>query len=126
MDQHANRCASKYADIIDLPHHVSMRHPKMPLLDRAAQFGSYAALRGYDEAVTETVKNQYSKQRRISKWSSIMTKMAENKTYLCIDLKSFFASVECVERGLDPLCTNLVVADAALTEKPFALQYLRR
>lgn len=46
-----------------------------------------------------------------------MTKMAENKTYLCIDLKSFFASVECVERGLDPLCTNLVVADAALTEK---------
>ena len=56
VDQHANRCASKYADIIDLPHHVSMRHPKMPLLDRAAQFGSYAALRGYDEAVTETVK----------------------------------------------------------------------
>lgn len=48
--------ASQYADIIDLPHHVSKRHPKMPLLDRAAQFGSYAALRGYDEAVTETVK----------------------------------------------------------------------
>ena len=50
-----------------------------------------------------------------------MTKMAENKTYLCIDLKSFFASVECVERGLDPLCTNLVVADAALTEKTICL-----
>lgn len=48
--------ASQYADIIDLPHHVSKRHPKMPLLDRAAQFGAYAALRGYDEAVTETVK----------------------------------------------------------------------
>ena len=47
--------------------------------------------------------------------------MAENKTYLCIDLKSFFASVECVERGLDPLCTNLVVADAALTEKTICL-----
>ena len=30
-----------------------------------------------------------------------MTEMAENKTYLCIDLKSFFASVECVERGPD-------------------------
>ena len=45
-----------------------------------------------------------------------MTKMAENKTYLCIDLKSFFASVECVARGLAPLCTNLVVADDALTE----------
>lgn len=48
--------ASQYADIIDLPHHVSKRHPQMALSDRAAQFGSYAALRGYDEAVTETVK----------------------------------------------------------------------
>ena len=44
-----------------------------------------------------------------------------NRTYLCIDLKSFFASVECVERGLDPLRTNLVVADAALTEKTICL-----
>lgn len=35
----------------------------------------------------------------------------EEKMYLCIDLKSFYASVECVERGLDPFCTNLVVAD---------------
>lgn len=35
------------------------------------------------------------------------------KTYLCIDLKSFYASVECVERGLDPFITNLVVADSA-------------
>ena len=52
VDQHANRCASKYADIIDLTHHVSKRHPQMALSDRAAQFGAYAALRGYDEAVT--------------------------------------------------------------------------
>lgn len=48
--------ASQYADIIDLPHHVSKRHPQMALSDRAAQFGAYSALRGYDEAVTETVK----------------------------------------------------------------------
>ena len=41
----------------------------------------------------------------------------QEKTYLAIDLKSFFASVECVERGLDPLTTNLVVADAARTQK---------
>ena len=34
-----------------------------------------------------------------------------NKVYMCIDLKSFYASVECVERNLDPLDTNLVVAD---------------
>ena len=37
--------------------------------------------------------------------------MQGNKTYLCIDLKTFFASVECAERGLDPFTTNLVVAD---------------
>lgn len=35
----------------------------------------------------------------------------ESGVYLCIDLKSFYASVECVERGLDPMSTNLVVAD---------------
>ena len=40
-----------------------------------------------------------------------------NKVYACIDLKSFYASVECVERGLDPLNTNLVVADKERTEK---------
>ena len=45
----------------------------------------------------------------------------ENRTYLCIDLKSFFASVECAERGLDPLSTNLVVADETLTEKTICL-----
>ena len=38
------------------------------------------------------------------------------KCYIAIDLKSFFASVECVERGLNPMTTNLVVADAARTE----------
>ena len=34
-----------------------------------------------------------------------------NRIYACIDLKSFYASVECNERGLDPLKTNLIVAD---------------
>lgn len=45
----------------------------------------------------------------------------ENRTYIAIDLKSFFASVECVERGLDPLTTNLVVADVSRTEKTICL-----
>ena len=43
------------------------------------------------------------------------------KIYMCIDLKSFYASVECMERGLDPLTTNLVVADASRTEKTICL-----
>ena len=45
----------------------------------------------------------------------------KNRTYIAIDLKSFYASVECVERGLDPLTTNLVVADASRTEKTICL-----
>ena len=44
-----------------------------------------------------------------------------NNSYIAIDLKSFYASVECVERGLDPLTTNLVVADGARTEKTICL-----
>ena len=43
------------------------------------------------------------------------------KVYICIDLKSFYASVECIERGLDPLNTNLVVADSTRTEKTICL-----
>ena len=45
----------------------------------------------------------------------------ETKSYLAIDLKSFYASVECIERGLDPMSTNLVVADGSRTEKTICL-----
>ena len=47
--------------------------------------------------------------------------MSDNRIYVAIDLKSFFASVECVERGRDPLTTNLVVADKSRTEKTICL-----
>ena len=43
------------------------------------------------------------------------------RTYIAIDLKSFYASVECVERHFDPLTTNLVVADLSRTEKTICL-----
>lgn len=45
----------------------------------------------------------------------------KNRIYIAIDLKSFYASVECIERGLDPMTTNLVVADASRTEKTICL-----
>ena len=45
----------------------------------------------------------------------------KQRTYIAIDLKSFYASVECVDRGLDPLTTNLVVADESRTEKTICL-----
>jgi len=43
-----------YDDIIELPHHVSKKHPPMKMPDRAAQFGSFAALAGHSDAVLET------------------------------------------------------------------------
>ena len=45
----------------------------------------------------------------------------DKRTYIAIDLKSFYASVECMERGLDPMTTNLVVADKSRTEKTICL-----
>ena len=45
----------------------------------------------------------------------------DNYVYICIDLKSFYASSECVERNLDPLVTNLVVADSERTDKTICL-----
>ena len=45
----------------------------------------------------------------------------QKKTYVAIDLKSYYASVECVARSLDPLTTNLVVADESRTEKNICL-----
>ena len=50
MQRHDNH---RYDDIIDLPHHVSKKHPQMSLYDRAAQFSAFKALTGYEDAVTE-------------------------------------------------------------------------
>lgn len=46
----------KYDDIIDLPHHVSTRHPQMSPMDRAAQFSPFAALTGHDAAIKEMAR----------------------------------------------------------------------
>ena len=45
----------------------------------------------------------------------------KQRTYIAIDLKSFYASVECMERKLDPMTTNLVVADESRTQKTIGL-----
>lgn len=46
----------KYDDIINMPHHVSKKHPQMSLYARSAQFAPFAALTGYEEAVKETAR----------------------------------------------------------------------
>ena len=48
--------SNKYDDIINLPHHVSTKHPQMSLEARSAQFAPFAALTGYDEMIQETVR----------------------------------------------------------------------
>lgn len=49
-------CSDEYADIINLPHHVSKTRPQMSMRDRAAQFSPFAALTGYDAAIRETAR----------------------------------------------------------------------
>jgi len=46
----------EYEDIIGLPHHVSTRHPHMPMRQRAAQFAAFAALTGYDDAIRDAAQ----------------------------------------------------------------------
>ena len=45
-----------YDDIINLPHHISKKHPKLTMEQRAAQFAPFAALTGYQDAVEETIR----------------------------------------------------------------------
>ena len=51
-----NDCSSKYKDIINLPHHQSLRRPRMAMIDRAAQFSPFAALTGHNDAIIETAR----------------------------------------------------------------------
>ena len=58
---------NNYDDIINLPHHVSKKHPQMSMWSRAAQFAPFAALKGYDNAISETAKeNEISYRRKES------------------------------------------------------------
>ena len=47
---------NNYEDIINLPHHISKKHPQMSIWSRSAQFAPFAALTGYDDAVKETAR----------------------------------------------------------------------
>ena len=47
---------NKYEDIINLPHHVSKKHPQMSLYARAAQFAPFAALTGYEDLIEENAR----------------------------------------------------------------------
>ncbi len=91
--------SNKYEDIINLPHHVSNKHPKMTLEARAAQFAPFAALTGYDDEIKETarltnerielddeVKNFLNNKIRII-LEQISTRPVVTFTYFIPDLK---------------------------------------
>lgn len=90
---------SKYADIINLPHHVSPTRAQMPIADRAAQFSPFAALTGHDAAVKETArltsewveltegsKEYVNRQLQIVK-EYIKTHPKITVTYFCPDMR---------------------------------------
>ncbi len=54
-----------YEDIIDLPHHTSTKHPRMSITGRAAQFGSFAALRGHSQAIEETAEEHNTEKNHL-------------------------------------------------------------
>jgi hypothetical protein len=64
----------RYDDMIDLPHHVSEKHPQMPMLDRAAQFSPFAALTGYDAAIVETARLTDQKRELTEEQKQVISK----------------------------------------------------
>lgn len=57
-----NEDIQKYADIIDLEHPTSKRHPRMPLIERAGQFAAFAALTGYDSMINEVTQDSMTER----------------------------------------------------------------
>jgi hypothetical protein len=68
---------NEYDDIINLPHHVSSKHPQMSMMNRAAQFAPFAALTGHSAAISETARLTESQQELADEYSEILNqKMA--------------------------------------------------
>ena len=82
---------------------------KMGNSQRAKQFMPFAALQGFEEMIRDDGP------------ASVSGRQGTERIYLVVDLKSFYASVECVERGLDPMKVNLVVADPDRTDRTICL-----
>ena len=79
----------QYDDIITLPHHVSERHPHMPLIDRAAQFSPFAALTGYEAAIAETARPTEAKRELSEEQKQIIS----SRLY---ELQNCISSAPCI------------------------------
>jgi hypothetical protein len=65
-----------YDDIINLPHHVSAKHPKMSMYNRAAQFSPFAALTGYEKAIEEVRKKQ---EKSVKRRNALVDESGDNR-----------------------------------------------
>lgn len=116
----------RYDDIIDLPHHVSRKHPQMPLLDRAAQFAPFAALTGHEAAIKETARlteeeielDENSKELLDFRLQQLQEHISEcpevTVTYFCPDEKKSGGSYETVTgavKKVDVYAGELVFMD---------------
>ena len=75
-----------YEDIIHLPHHVSERHPRMSMMDRAAQFSPFAALTGYDAAIKETARLT---DRKIELTEEMQARLNDRMNWLQEELQNY-------------------------------------
>jgi len=67
-----------YSDIINLPHHVSTRHPQMSMISRAAQFAPFSALTGLDDAIDETAFQWNRGEESAAFWEEWETALSES------------------------------------------------
>ena len=121
-----NETERKYADIIDLPHHKSPKHPQMSLYDRAAQFSPFSALTGYEDAVEETARltdikleMTEDKKQMLDEKLRLLLDAADHPplvriTYFIPDDRKAGGAYEILMgriRGLDPYGRHLVLTD---------------
>lgn len=119
---------NQYDDIINLPHHVSDKHPHMSNYDRAAQFSPFAALSGYDSAITETARQTDKKielsEDRIEAINAVLRSIGENiqsqpevnVVYFEPDLKKeggMYCEISGRVRKIDALEKKIVLAEGA-------------
>lgn len=121
----------RYDDIIELPHHVSRKHPQMPLMDRAAQFAPFAALTGHEAAIKETARlteeeielDEDSKELLDLRLQELQEHLAEQPmvtvTYFCPDEKKAGGAYETVTgrvKKVDGYAGELVFTDGRRVE----------
>ena len=120
-----------YDDIINLPHHVSDRHPQMPISDRAAQFSPFAALSGYEGQVKEAARLTDAKiELSEDQQASLSEHLRLLEDVLPQQLEAIFTffrggtyiTVKGKLKRIDPISQNILLADGTVIQLDNLLQ----